>query len=102
MLFKTLNLLLRVKFEITASYIKYRSSSPKVFLGQGVLKMCNKFTGEHPYQSAILIESQSNFIEIAPWRGCSHVILLHIFRTPFSKNTSGELLLKMLRCGYGN
>ena len=26
--------------------------------------------------------------------GCSPVNLLHIFRTPFSKNTSGGLLLK--------
>ena len=34
-----------------------------------------------------------NFIEIALWHGCSPVNLLHIFRTPFSKNTSGWLLL---------
>ena len=26
--------------------------------------------------------------------GCSHVNLLHIFRTPFLKNTSGWLFLK--------
>ena len=25
-----------------------RSSRPEVFLGKGVLKMCCKFTGEHP------------------------------------------------------
>ena len=34
-----------------------------------------------------------NFIEIVLWHGCSPVNLLHIFRTPFSKNTSGGLLL---------
>ena len=28
--------------------------------------------------------------------GCSSVNLLHIFRTPCIKNTSGELFLKML------
>ena len=35
----------------------------------------------------------SNFIEIALRHGCSPVNLLHIFRTPFPKNTSGWLLL---------
>ena len=34
-----------------------------------------------------------NFIEIALQHGCFPVNLLHIFRTPFSKNTSGRLLL---------
>ena len=37
-----------------------------------------------------------NFIEIALWHGCSPVNLLHIFRTPFPKNTSGWLLLNVL------
>ena len=36
---------------------------------------------------------QSNFIEITLRQGCSPVHLLHIFRTPFHKNTSGGLLL---------
>ena len=35
---------------------------------------------------------QSNFIEITLRHGCSPVILLHISRTPFLKNTSGRLL----------
>ena len=43
-------------------------------------------------------QKQSNFIEITFWHGCSHINLLHIFRTPFPKNTSGELLLFVLRC----
>ena len=34
-----------------------------------------------------------NFIKIALRHGCSPVNLLHIFRTPFPKNTSGRLLL---------
>ena len=29
-------------------YYTYRSSHPEVFLGKGVLKICSKFTGEHP------------------------------------------------------
>ena len=36
----------------------------------------------------------SNFIEITLRHGCSSVNLLHIFKAPFPKNTSGGLLLK--------
>ena len=35
-----------------------------------------------------------NFIETALRHGCSPVNLLHIFRTPFPKNTSVGLLLR--------
>ena len=56
-----------------------RSSYAVLFLERGVLKICRKFTGETH------AEGQSNFIEI--------VNLLHIFRTPFPKTTSGWLLL---------
>ena len=41
-------------------------------------------------------EITSNFIEIALRHGCSPVNLLHIFRTPFTKNTSVRLLLEEL------
>ena len=37
----------------------------------------------------------SNFIEIPLRHGCSPVNLLHIFRTPFRKNTAGGLLLNI-------
>ena len=70
-----------------------RSSPPEVFLWKGVLKIYIKFTGEHPRQSAISITLQSDVIEIKRRHWCSPVILLHIFRTPFPQNTSGELLL---------
>ena len=59
-----------------------------MFLGNGVLKICSKFTGEHPCQSVISIE-------IAFWHVCSPVNLLHVFRTSFYKNTSGRLLMRM-------
>ena len=36
----------------------------------------------------------SNFIEIALPHGCSPVHLLHIFRTPFLRSTTGWLLLR--------
>ena len=49
---------------------QYRSSPPEAFLGKGALKICSKFTGEHPCRIAISIELQSNFTEIARRHGC--------------------------------
>ena len=69
------------------------SSPSEVFLRKVVLKICNKFTGVHPCQSVISINLQSNFTQIALRHGFSPVNLLHIFRTPFSKNTPWRLLL---------
>ena len=45
------------------------------------------------------MKMQSNFIEIALRHGCSPVSLLHIFRTPFPKNTFGRLRLLELELG---
>ena len=42
-------------------------------------------------------DPQSNFIEFTLRQGCSLVNFLRIFRTPFHKNTSGDLLLKILK-----
>ena len=75
-----------------------RSSHPEVFLEKGVLKICSKFTGEHPCGSVISIQLQSNFTEITFRHGCSPVNLLHIFRTTFTKNN-----LDVCFCiGYAN
>ena len=69
-----------------------KSSPPDVFLEKAISKICSKFIGEHQCGSVISIKLQSNFIEIALLHGCSPVNLLHIFRAPFYKNTSGGLL----------
>ena len=74
----------------------FRSSHPEVFLGKGVLKICSKFTGEHPCRSVISIKFLCKFTEITLQQGRSPVNLLHIFRTPFPKNTAGRLLLCLL------
>ena len=68
-----------------------RNSPPEVFLGKDVLKICSKFTGEHPRRSVISIKLLCNFIEIIFRHGCSLVNLLHIFRAPFYTNTYGRL-----------
>ena len=67
----------------------FRSSPPDGLLVKDVPKICSKF---------ILLRNcdfnlQSNFIEITLRHGRSPVNLLHIFKTPFSKSTSGWLLL---------
>ena len=77
--------------------VTFRSSPSEVFLEKGVLKICSKFTGEHPCRSAISISLLCNFIEIALRHGCSPVNLLHIFRASFFKNTSGGLLLNFVK-----
>ena len=82
-------------------FVETESSHPAEFLGKGALKICSKVTGEHPCRSAISIKLRRNFIEIALRHGCSPVNLLHIFRTPFVKNTSGWLL-KLMFYLYAN
>ena len=74
----------------------FGSSLSEVFLGKGVLKICSKFAGEHLCWSVISIKLLCNFIKITLRHGCYPVNFLHIFRTPFSKNTSGGLLLDSL------
>ena len=46
-----------------------------------------------PCWSVISIKLLCNFIEITLRHGCSPLNLLHIFKTPFTKNISGWLLL---------
>ena len=57
----------------------YRNSHPEVFLVKRCSEICSKFTGEHPCRSVISIK----------------LLLLHIFGTPFTKNTSEWLLMKL-------
>ena len=71
--------------------VHYRSSPPEVFLGNVVLQIRGKFTGEHPCQSAISIKLQINFIEVTLRHGCSPVNLLRIL---------GNLILKTPLTGY--
>ena len=84
------------KFDAYIQYSKLwisRSSHPEVSLEKGVLKICSKFIGELPCWSVISVKLLCNFIEITLRYGCSPVDLLHIFRTPFPKNTSDGLFL---------
>ena len=81
-----------------------------MFLEKGVLKICSRFTGEHPCQIVISITLLCNFIEISMellcnvieiilWHGFSHVNLLDIFRTRFYNNIFGALFLTLVFSG---
>ena len=77
-------------------FINCRSSRPEVFLGKGVLKLCNKFTGKHPCQSVIAIKllKQLYLNHISAWVfSCKFAAYFH---KPFPKNTSGRLFLVLI------
>ena len=74
---KTLNLLLWL----------FRSSPSEIFWGKGILKIRNRFTGEHPCRNAISIKLLCSFIEITFRHGCSPINLLHIFKYLFLKTS---------------
>ena len=76
--------------------MNYQKQPPRGVPRKRCAEKCSKFTGEHQCRSAISIKLQNNFIEITLRHGCSPVNLLHIFRTPFLKNTSGWLLVNYL------
>ena len=76
-------------FECVLISSKFRSSHAEVFLRKGVLKICSKFTGEHPCRSAISIKLRCNCIIITLPHECSPVNLLHISRRPFLRTPPG-------------
>ena len=80
---------------------KHRNRSAEVFLGKGVPEICSKFVGKNQCQDVILIKLFCNFIEILLRHGCPLVNLLHIFKTPFAKSTSGRLLLTARFLNFG-
>ena len=74
--------------------IDFQKLTPRGFLRKTCSENTQQITGEHPWRSVISIKLLCIFIEITRQHGCSRVNLLHIFRTPFPKNTSGGLLLE--------
>ena len=92
------------------------SRRPEVFLGKGVLKICSKFTGEHPCRSAISIkllkQGISNFIfdtkaiqqgvtnnYLMSWCFCNKLLLLSITRSNFAtSSTIVKLFLSKMLC----
>ena len=86
--------------EMSPSLKPIQKQPPRGVPRKDLLKICNKFTGEHQRRNVISIKLQSNFIEIALRHGFSPVNLLQIFRTPFLENTSERLLLPIALFRY--
>ena len=72
----------------------FRSSHPKLFLGNGVLKICKKFTGEHPCRSAISHFGMGALLQICcifskhlflktPLGGCFWIFILEVNATTY-------------------
>ena len=62
----------RSNIRLVVNYSSNREAAlQRCFLGKAVLKICSRFTGEHPWKNAILIKLHSNFIEIALRHRCS-------------------------------
>ena len=70
-----------------------RSSRPDVFWRKGVLKICSKFTGEQLCRSEISTKLQTTLLKSHFSMDVLLLNLVHIFKTPFLKSTSGWLLL---------
>ena len=73
---------------------KLQKQPSRCVLGKGVLKICSKFTGEHPCRSVISVKLLCIFTKITYRHECSPVNFRHIFRTPPYKNTSVRMLLQ--------
>ena len=76
---------------------KKLKDSKMLFLGEGVLKICSKFTRECPCRSVISIKLLSNFIEIHNSMAALLQIYCIFLRSPFYRNTSGGLFLQNIR-----
>ena len=75
----------------------YRSSRREKFLGKGVLKICCKITGKHPWRSAISTKLQSKATLLKRTSACVFSCKFSAsFRTTFPRNNSGRLPLCIL------
>ena len=80
---KVINLVLVIRSS-NAQYTSFRSTHPKVFLGKGLLKICSKFTEEHPYRSVMIsITLLCNFcsLHINGYKNVLNSVLVMIFVT---------------------
>ena len=87
----------RTLFSINCNICKYQKQPPRGVPRKSCSEILQQIYRRTPMPKCnfnkVVIEIEI-FIEIALRHGCSPVNLLHIFRTPFLKNTSGWLFLK--------
>ena len=87
------NDILRIQLNIKMKLLEKQLTTWSCYQKQPSRGVLRKRCFENMQQSYRTTPMQSNFSEITLWHWCSPVSLLHIFRTPFPKNTSGWLLL---------
>ena len=80
----------------------YRNSNPEVFFEKRGLKKCSKFTGEHTCRSVISIKLLCFPLQLYSNHTYSSLNLLYIFKALFPKNTSGQLLLWIVKCPHNS
>ena len=70
---------MNISLGATSGWYKSRDSPPVLFSGKSVLKICSKFTREHPCRSVVSIATLlKSLFAIRVF----FVNLQHIFRTP--------------------
>ena len=70
---------------LESSDAQTRNSHPEVFLGKGALKICSKFTGEHPCRSVISIKLLK---PIFPIKITIHSFLMSYILKKYTPNVS--------------
>ena len=75
--------------------LKLEGDSLIVSINFSRIKLVLKFESKVPRRSRIFATQVYNFSKMKLLHGCSPVNLLHIFRTPFTKNTSEGLCLRL-------
>ena len=77
---------------------EFRSSPPEVFLGESVLKICSKLTGEHPYKFTGKQPCQNVILQLY-WNHTSAWVLFCKSATYFQNTFSLENLLRAASVG---
>ena len=87
-------------FEFVCSV--HRSNHWRCFVKKGVLRDFAKFTGKHLCQRLFFNKIAAILFKKSLWHRCFPVNFAKYLRTPFSQNTSEQLLLCTVQCTLHN
>ena len=77
----------------TIEFFTFRSRRPEMLLWRNIMKNMKQIYRKTPTLKCDVNKVALQLYWNHFWHGCSSVSLMHIFRTPLHKNTSGWLLL---------
>ena len=83
-----------VEFTKKANQNRSKSIPLEIFSGKSVLKICSKFTEDHPHRSVISVKLLYSSIEITLWHGRCLVNLLNILEYFFIRTPTLESKIK--------